>query len=375
MPEALKLWLASAVRSLDRGIGPPAQAPVCDLGEVAAAEEASQVSGHGVPEMAKASFVVACWWLLREAEALALDLNAVRILNNGSMAEIRLGMTKTDYRGRGARRLYQCVCACWSLPKLACPACCLASVVAKRRADGAAGADPLFADAAGGWSTASGMVRGWKAATAGVAMRNDLGEEVARQVSGHTARRSGAQWLARRAVPLWAVQYAGRWGSDTVRRYTAQAYAELHASISRDAAEAAWQNRRRIDQELWSLVDDVRCDPAGAAEAAGKERAEQVMGKGVAESAQAEAAADEAREAAIAPPGGGRFVRNRDSGIAHATHTAWSESTPFSQWKARCGWVFAGANVQLATSAAPPFCKKCFKGRAPAAIGDDDSEG
>ena len=66
----------------------------------------------------------------------------------------------------------------------------------------------------------------------GLAMRDDTGATVPREVSGHSARRSGAQWFARRGLPLWAIQYLGRWGSDSVRLYTAQAFAERHAEFS-----------------------------------------------------------------------------------------------------------------------------------------------
>ena len=72
------------------------QAPVCDVVEVATAEQRARVSGRRVPEAAWESFVLSCWWLLREAEALALDLAAARIFGDGKLVEVRLGTTKMD---------------------------------------------------------------------------------------------------------------------------------------------------------------------------------------------------------------------------------------------------------------------------------------
>ena len=79
-------------------------------------------------------------------------------------------------------------------------------------------------------------------------------------------RRTGAQWLARRGLLLWAVQYQGRWGSDAVRAYTAQAYAEAHASLSSRAAAASAGPGRATQTELWELVERPRGAAGGPVE-------------------------------------------------------------------------------------------------------------
>ena len=44
-------------------------------------------------------------------------------------------------------------------------------------------------------------------------------------LSEHSLRRMGAQFYARRGVPLPVIQFIGRWGSATVERYVAEALA------------------------------------------------------------------------------------------------------------------------------------------------------
>ena len=46
------------------------------------------------------------------------------------------------------------------------------------------------------------------------------------QVSGHSARRSGAKLLSRCGWAAWQIQFWGRWGSDAVRAYTEEVFAE-----------------------------------------------------------------------------------------------------------------------------------------------------
>eukprot|EP00971_Amphidinium_carterae_P312622 6213752-Amphidinium_carterae.1 len=48
-------------------------------------------------------------------------------------------------------------------------------------------------------------------------------------VTEHSLRRSGAQWHARRGVPIWAIKVLGRWKSDAVDVYLGEA---LHESVA-----------------------------------------------------------------------------------------------------------------------------------------------
>ena len=114
------------------------------------------------------------------------------------------------------------------------------------------------------------------------------------------------------------MRYLGRWGSGAVRLYTAQAYAEIYAQISADAAARVGATRRRLDQELWSIIEEVRESPAAADTAPGAAVVQELMEEAVAEAAQMEEEVEAAELAGQEPPGGGRFVTNRSSGVTHA---------------------------------------------------------
>ena len=57
-------------------------------------------------------------------------------------------------------------------------------------------------------------------------------------VGGHSARRSGANMLARCGWALWQIQFHGRWGSDAVKGYTEEMFAEQSADWALKACGA-----------------------------------------------------------------------------------------------------------------------------------------
>ena len=173
---------------------------------------------------------------------------------------------------------------------------------------------------------------------------------------------------------MWSVQYLGRWGSDAVRLYTAQAYAEAYSQFSADAAAGAHAHRPRLDVELWAMVEQARAEPGCVGEAAGADVAKAVLDEGVVEAAAGEEAARVEKEVTVKPKGGGMCVTNKESGLTHATRPDWSDDLPFARWKSRCGWAFGGANGQLVRRPAPPFCSKCFPDKPPGTGSDGESE-
>lgn len=56
-------------------------------------------------------------------------------------------------------------------------------------------------------------------------------------IAGHSARRAGAQMLAKIGWALWMVQFMGRWASETVRDYVEEAYAESTAKWAKCSAD------------------------------------------------------------------------------------------------------------------------------------------
>ena len=349
---------------MDRNVGPTKRAPVFRPEEVVREVVEVKPSKVGVPVEAWCGMVVSVWWLLREAEAQALDLAAVHLGDGSTTAELRLGATKTDTAGRGCRRCLKCTCST-ALAKSWCPSCRLRELLARRLAAGALPSDPLFVDCAGAACTAKGVVAGWRALLRTVTFRNDVGETVAREVGGHSMRRTGAQWLARRGLPLWGIQYLGRWGGDAVRVYTAQAFADIYAKLSVDAAAATPIHRAPLDKEHWELVVEYN-EPRWSAEGyQGAEEAERTIGGGT--QAVVEAAPEGTAPMVPVKPGDkrARYVTNRSTGLAHRLPADWALGQPMAGWKTGCGWGFAGGNALLTVLLPPrPWCSQagCFKG-------------
>ena len=139
---------------------------------------------------------------------------------------LHLGATKTDIRGRGARRAHMCICHKSDLWKSLCPSCALAKQLARRRAQGAWSDDPLFPGIDGKSNTV-------KRATV-EAMRAVYSPLGRGQIDGHSMRRSGAQYMAAAGIPVEMVMWFGRWGSSAIRAYIEDA--RTHAPGSSDIA-------------------------------------------------------------------------------------------------------------------------------------------
>ena len=146
LPESLKHWMKGADRAARRGQGRALRAVVFDP-VTAAAHCPTSLEQHTIrygPELAWHSLVVGVWWMLREVELIELHLRSVKLHEAERRVEIRLGVTKTDIRGSGCIRAFDCTCSTALAPTL-CPYHVLAYAVQRRLNRGASSEDPLFA--------------------------------------------------------------------------------------------------------------------------------------------------------------------------------------------------------------------------------------
>ena len=188
---------------------------------------------------------------------------------------------------------------------------------------------------------------------------DDVGEPCDKQITGHTARRSGAQFLARRGLAVWAIQYVGRWGGDSVKLYVAQAFADRRATLAVDAARGRTE-QTDYDTELWELVEAWRESGAPPTAAAAP------PGIAIPLADPGEVAAVAVNEVATQTDGSAtRSVTNLGTGLSHILAPDWAETLPPHQWQAWCGWAFAGRAFRLGRSEpAHPICKWCLRKRA-----------
>ena len=133
----------------------------------------------------------------------------------------------------------------------------------------AARRQPLFVDGNGKVKDKHAVVDGWRAALGA----RGAADPATRAVTGHSARQSGAEMLARAGWHLWQVHYMGRWASDAVAGYVEEAWAERTADWTGPAGPGAafaetgslhseLRSLRASIQELDTMVADCKRPPA-----------------------------------------------------------------------------------------------------------------
>ena len=220
-----------------RGLGRPKRAAELRIADVAAAEDPVR-SVDGGPMQSRECWLVAMWWLLREVELAGIRLHESHVELAPGRATLHLPMAKNDIGGAGRSRTLRCLCAIMKLPDgevpgaSVCPACTVHQQVARverltghRAADEAAMGIPLFPNAGLQAPSKKSVVESWRTLQRCGARAQEL-------VSGHSARRSGAKLLARCGWALWQIQFHGRWGSEVVKEYTEEVFAEVATSWS-----------------------------------------------------------------------------------------------------------------------------------------------
>ena len=220
------------VRSLERGIGPARRAATVRLEVVLIG--AVRAPSPAVPDgpILPVDFVhVACAWMMRGAEAAAVLGEQVSVDPDMKAATIDLGATKTNPAGRECPRTLRCCCHVRTDPQAGgealCPVHALVRVLRECRRRGISRKGPLFPRCDGAAPSSSAVVSTLRA----VAQTNLLTE--------HSMRRMGAQFYARRNVPTKYIQFLGRWGGETVKKYIGEALRERAAGASVTAAASS----------------------------------------------------------------------------------------------------------------------------------------
>jgi hypothetical protein len=282
--------------------------------------------------------------------------------------------------------------------------------LATRTAAGAEPEDPLFCTPSGHAPTALGTIMVWQAIAAESPKYSDEGvASTDWRVTGHTARRSGAQWLIRRGLELWQVQYIGRWGSSTVELYIAEVMAERRAELAELAAKprattgalawaapesgdapgerdstAYWEIKHELTAMLVKLkdVDALRAEIRSFSElaTAGWKATAAKLSDGelsdlVLEATAAKPCFEDVMEDALR--GKPAYVLNRVTGVAHRVQVGRLCASSVSEWRSECGWAFGkGSGVLLGGTAPAPLCRRrgCFGGARPDEVGSSSGD-
>lgn len=202
-------------RSVLRGLGGPCRSEAFDLDNVVSYLCRNHVdSGEDGPDSPLAAVVVGAFFLLRELELSAIDMEDVSF--TATTVTLNLPVSKVDWQAKGCRRTWSCICGLGRH----CPVHILQDHDHKLRSAGHE-TGPWIPSASGGRCTKAAvvdMIRKSVKASGGSAQDAE-GNWI---ITGHTFRITGARTLSAWGLDPITIQLLGRWGSSAVMGYLAE---------------------------------------------------------------------------------------------------------------------------------------------------------
>ena len=332
-------------RSLSRGLGPPRQSAEISLREVVRLNLDVEPLCSSGPINPGCMFVLGSYFLLREIE-LSLALVANFQVVEGPVVIWKLPASKTDPEAISVTREWGCLCSRNSTSP--CPAHFALRHLELLRdrfcVDGRLPIDlPVFPTLAGEPCSKEAVVRTFEAlgSRCGLPVRDPLGR---RSFGGHSARVSGARWLANMGLELLKIAVLARWASTVIVRYVSDAPL---CTITSDCRKLA------AGSDLDSVVDELRREVED-----GKRQLADL------DSLLRRAVSESRLRIPESIPCSGRFVLNRLSGVWHR-FSRFDGSDESEHCRSICGWRFRRVAVAWADDlqALPTpglLCERCL---------------
>ena len=153
--------------------------------------------------------------MLRAIEAANVRASDVVVKTENKVVRLNVRKSKMDQKGAGTWRTLKC-CGLEHC-KRDCPFDL--AIRALNDLKGATANTPLFPDNKGGNVSKIHMVTSWT-------------KNIDEDMTGHSARRSGAMRYARQGMSVQAIQFLGRWESSAVFRYIEEAMTEIPMNLT-----------------------------------------------------------------------------------------------------------------------------------------------
>ena len=332
-PDTMDRQLSMLKRALRRDTGPEKRAKEVKIQDIPTdIWEAQELKG-GIPRRVAWSFVWATLWMLRSAEAAELNLTDLTFNTTAKTVSLLIRKSKMDQKAKGVRRTLKC---CQNSP---CVKLCPWQLALRIRADHITTHDntPLFPDPLGSKVPKVKLIKSWM----------DLLDQ---ELTGHSARRSGAMYYARNGLALQEIAMLGRWKSSAVFRYVEEALEDipLDQNLHSSKPETSETTIATTPLNLFSPTkpQDEALDPNVQE---GKNPPKRVHTAPVKISPQV-------------PEQVWVVSTSRKSRMGHRVREA-SWNLPLWQWTTWCGWHFADRNVKVAMTTklqqGISRCKKC----------------
>ncbi len=290
------------------------------------------------PSHPLAMIICSTFFMLRELEASAVDRSDVSFSTDS--VTLCLPVSKTDWEAKGCKRTWSCICD----RNMPCPFHVLRRHCEKLDRENIEPDTPLFPDDSGSYCTKQGVVDTIRAASelAGKPAKDSSGNYI---LSGHTFRITGARFLAANGLDPITIQLLGRWGSNAVLSYLAEApLMSLTQRLKPLESQRLVSERNSEEKEFGELDQRVKAletllsyqDTCESMKTLSKrclklERTQEDIGTqldGIS------LVLDHKREEEL------MFVINLRCDVKHKAVVSLSNS-PHS-WKTLCGWRFAG---------------------------------
>ena len=301
---------------LDKQFGACRRAMQRDKGpEVRAKEVKLDASMHNAWDSENYAWAVT--WMLRAIEAANVKAKDVMVKTDSKVVRLNVRKSKTDQKGVGTWRTLRC-CGLEEC-KRDCPFDL--TIRALKDLKGATADTPLFSDSKGGPVSKIHMVTAWT-------------KHIDEEMTGHSARRSGAMKYARQGMSVQAIQFLGRWKSSAVFRYIEEAMTEIPMNTTTDGME--------LESKSMEASPNKRVLRPKSSASAKKARKEDNSPE-----SQPKHLVDE-------PEKGPAYAvsRSRGTWTKHVVGQA-SWGIPLDSWATICGWNFARRNVKVELTQRP----------------------
>ena len=218
--------VGKAARAVARGQGPAKQAATFNLTAIAAFMTAVPDPMApiilGGPCWPCALMAIGAFFLLRELELAAAKIMDLTVCVSSRRVDWFLPVSNMDARGHGRARSWTCICVPGELK--VCAFCLLLAIHDRAEKEGgpAFREQLIFPTVTGDMVPKDLMILSFREAVA-VSQSTGYKREPIEAISGHSLRRTGAQFLAHLGLELALIQLLGRWGSNDILRYIAEA--------------------------------------------------------------------------------------------------------------------------------------------------------
>jgi hypothetical protein len=220
--QCLDVAAKDASRSVNRGLGPARQSAEIDITLLAPLASESVPLVVGGPINPATQFILGAFFLMREIELSCALFGSVKLRGEGPSLVVSwlLPESKTDSGGSSVSRSWGCLCSSGPI----CPAHLAEKQikVMELRFGKSIEGLPFFPDLLGKFVPKERVVKTYEqlAVRLGEPLVDDMGRN---RFGGHSARVSGARYLANIGLELFKLAVLARWASPVLLRYVGEA--------------------------------------------------------------------------------------------------------------------------------------------------------